>query len=115
MSDVAEYEEMISAFCDSKAFREDPFTLLHALEKSLERLPGMTCMVCEKFLDYFPDWVRKRPADGVFRMHSVSSLIFRTYQQHQDDEWTSRSLDLIDRLCLEGVGERDSEFELFER
>ena len=46
---------------------------------------------------------------------TVTKLIFRTYQQHQNDEWTSRSLDLIDRLCLEGIAYAGREFEQFER
>ena len=45
----------------------------------------------------------------------VAKLIFRTYQQHQNDEWTSRSLALIDRLCLEGIGDAGSHLEQFER
>ena len=46
---------------------------------------------------------------------TVAKLIFRTYQQHQQDEWTARWLDLIDRLCLEGIGEAGGELEQFER
>ena len=49
------------------------------------------------------------------RSAAPAKLIFRTYQQHQDDEWTSISLDLIDRLCLEGISHAASEFEQFER
>jgi hypothetical protein len=47
--------------------------------------------------------------------HTVTQLIFRTYQQHQQDEWTSRALDLIDRLCLEGVGDVNDAFGAFDR
>ena len=101
------YEDLIAKFCDSTAFQEDSFSLLRALEKSLGLLPGMTCEVCEKFLDRFADLARGT--------HTVATLIFRTYQQHQNDEWTSRSLDLIDRLCLDRIYDAGSEFEKFER
>jgi len=47
--------------------------------------------------------------------HTVTELLFRTYQQHQQDEWTSRALDLIDRLCLENIGEVNDGFREFER
>ena len=90
-ADLGGYEDMISAFCDSKAFREDSSALLHALEKSLERLPGMTCVVCEKFLDYCSDRARDIRTASFGGAYFVLSLVFRTYQQHQDDEWTSRS------------------------
>jgi hypothetical protein len=45
----------------------------------------------------------------------VASLIFRTYQQHPNDEWTGRALDLIDRLCADGIADAGKEFEQFER
>ena len=107
--------DLIAAFCDSDAFQENSFWLLHSLEESLGRLPGTTCLVCEKFLDRFADEARDirthRAADG----YTLAKLVFRTYQQHQNDEWTSRSLDLIDHLCLEGVGDAVRELEQFER
>ena len=53
--------------------------------------------------------------DRVGDAYTVTKLIFRTYQQHQNDERTSHSLDLIDRLCLEGIGDAGREFEQFER
>lgn len=96
------YGELIEAFCTSRAFAGGTFGLLRALEESRERLPGMTCMVCERSLD-------RNIGDAL----TVAKLIFRTYQQHQNDEWTSRSLNLIDRVCLEGAGA--GEFEQFER
>ena len=39
----------------------------------------------------------------------------RDVGQHQNDEWTTRSLDLIDRLCLERIAEGRDDFEQFER
>ena len=98
------YGDLIASFCDSRAFARDSFWIVRALEDTLGRLPGMTCSVCERLLD---------PRLG--GTHTVGKLIFRTYQQHQQDEWASRALDLIDRLCLEGVGDIGSEFEEFER
>ena len=97
------YGELIEVFCTSRAFAGGSFWLLRALEDSLKRLPGMTCMVCERFLDH-------NTGDTL----TIAKLSFRTYQQHQNDEWGSRSLDLIDRVCLEGTG-AGGEFEQFER
>ena len=75
----------------------------------------MTCLVCERFLDRFADETRSMQTDRVGDAYTVTKLIFRTYQQHQNDERTSHSLDLIDRLCLEGIGDAGREFEQFER
>ena len=109
------YDDLLAAFCDSRAYQEDSFSILHMLEDALGRLPKKTCVVCEQFLDRFADDARgvRTSRDG--DTQTVTKLIFRTYQQHQNDEWTSRSLDLIDRLCLEGIAYAGREFEQFER
>jgi hypothetical protein len=112
---LEEYAGLIAAFCDSKAFRDDSFSILHVLEQSLRKLPGMTCTVCEKFLERFSDEARDTRTSRMGDAHMVTELLFRTYQQHQQDEWTSRALDLIDRLCLEGVSEVNDGFQAFER
>ena len=109
------YGDLIEAFCDSRAFQEDSFWILHTLEASLGRLPGMTCKVCDKFLDRFADEARDIRTRRAIDTRTVAKLVFRTYQQHQDDEWTVRSLDLIDRLCLERTHDVRDEFEQFER
>ena len=110
-----DYGDLIATFCGSKAFEEDSSWILHTLEKSSGRLPGMTCEVCEKFLDRFADEARDNQIHPAGDTDIVAKLIFRTYQQHQDDEWTSRSLDLIDRLCLDRIHDAGREFEQFER
>ena len=76
----------------------------------------MTCEICAEFLHRFADEATDirtgRFGDG----HTITKLIFRTYRQHQNDaEWARRSLDLIDHLCLEGVGNVSQELEQFER
>ncbi len=109
------FGNLIEAFSVSAAFREDSFSIFHALEASLGRLPGMTCAVCEKFLDRFAKEARDMRTCQAGDTFTLTKLIFRIYQQHQNDEWTSRSLDLIDRLCLEGIGDTAQQFEEFER
>ena len=110
-----DYGDLITTFCDSKAFEEDSSWILYVLEKSPGRLPGMTCEVCEKFLDRFADEARNIQTSQGGDTDIIARLIFRTYQQHQNDEWTSRSLDLIDRLCLDRIHDAGREFEQFER
>ena len=110
------YGDLIASFCDSRAFHEGSSRwLLRTLEQSLSRLPGTTCLVCEKFLDRFADEARGIRTRGVGDAFTVAKLIFRTYQQHQNDKWTSRSLALIDHLCLEGLGDAGSHLDQFER
>ena len=82
------YGDLIAVFCDSRAFHEDSFSVLRALEKSLGHLPGITCLVCERFLDRFADEARDIRTHRAADMFTVAKLVFRTYQQHQNDEWT---------------------------
>jgi hypothetical protein len=109
------YESLITAFCGSKAYSEDSFSILHLFENSPHRLPGLTCLICEKFLSRFGDEARDIRTSKMGDAPTVAKLVFRTYDQHQRDEWTKRSLDLIDQLCLEGIGEAHKQMAEFER
>ena len=113
---LGRYERLIESYCNSLAYRDDPSPLLRALEESRERLPGITCVVCEKFLDaqrQDGQSIRDRHA---WQIGTIAKLVFRTYQQYQGDpDWTCRSLSLIDRLCLETTGGAQPELEKFER
>ena len=109
------YGDLIAAFCDSRAFPETSFWLLHALEESRRRLPGTTCLVCGRLLECVSDEEGNSRTGRFGDTYTVSKLIFRTYQQHADDEWTKPALDLIDLLCLEGVAGAGAELERFER
>ncbi len=109
------YGDLIEAFSASKAFGDDPASILDTLEASRERLPDATCTVCEKFLDHFGDEARdtrsSRHADAL----TVATLAFRTCRQHENDEWAKRALDLVDRLCLLQIGDARGALEQFER
>ena len=104
------YADLISRFCESRAFPEHADSLIRVLKKTRHRLPGITCDVCERFLDRLPE-----VSEGTLYLSDVSELVFRTYQHHLNDEWAKRALDLIDRLCLEGDGGARERLEEFER
>ena len=107
------YGDLIAAFCDSRAFPGASSWLLRALEQSRRRVPGTTCLVCERFLGCVSDVAGDSLPRHFGGTYTVSKLIFRTYQQHPDDEWTKPTLDLIDLLCLVGVA--GAELDRFER
>ncbi len=106
---------LIEAFCASKAFGDDPTTILGTLEASRERLPGTTCTVCERFLDRFGEEARDPRSDRHADALTVAAIAFRICRQHAHDEWAKRALDLIDRLCLEQIGDARGALERFER
>jgi hypothetical protein len=113
--DLEHLQDFIGAFCDSLAYQEDSWPILHLLDESTRRLPGITCVVCERFLERFSDEAKDITTHRAGDSMTIAKLIFRTYHQHQRDEWASRSLDLIDRMCLEGVHEIKKGFDEFER
>lgn len=112
---LEKYEDLIMAFCESAAYEKDSFSILHVLEQSVRRLPGITCFVCEKFLARFSDEAKDIRTHRAGDVHIVVKLLFRTYQQHQSDNWAPRCLDLIDRMCLEGIRDVKGGLEEFER
>lgn len=109
------YENLVSKFCDSTAYPEDSSSILHVLEESPQRLPGITHTVCEKFLDRFSDEVGDTRTHRALDGHNLTKLILRTYHQHQRDEWASQCLDLIDRMCLEGIHDVRTGLDEYER
>ena len=107
-----QYSDVISQFCESRAFRDHADSLLRALEESPHRLPGLTCDVCQRVLEILSE---ESGRAYQYRISIVANLVFRTYQHHQHDEWATQALDLIDRLCLEGDGSARRHIEEFER
>jgi hypothetical protein len=109
------FGELIEAYCRSVAYEANSYSLLHALEESVEKLPGIVCMACEHFLLRFgkeaSDIRTHRAGDG----YGIPKLAFRVYHQHQRDEWASRALDVIDRLCEVSVGETFAQLQEFDR
>lgn len=102
--------DLISCFCESRAFPEHADALVRVLKNSPHRLPGLTCDVCERFLDRLP-----QASERARYLVDVPELVFRTYQHHLNDDWAKRALDLIDRLCLAGDGGAREHLEEFER
>jgi hypothetical protein len=98
-----QYSELIDSFCESRAYETNSASILFALDESPERLPGITTVVCEKFVSRFSDEANDIRTSRAGDVHLVAKLLFRTYHQHEKDEWAHRCLDLIDSMCLEGI------------
>ena len=109
------YENLIVRFCDSMAYRENSSSILYALKESSHRLPDITYVVCEKFLEQFSDEARDIRTGRAADVTYVAKLIVRTYHQHQKDKWASRCLDLIDLMCLERMSDISSSLSEYER
>ena len=112
---LEEYGDLVDRFSASTAFDDDSSSILRALEISRQRLPGMTCLVCERHLKRFSEEARDIRSARARDPYNLVELVFRTYQQHQKDEWATRTLDVIDQLCLEGLTGTAGQFDSFER
>lgn len=110
------YENLIIRFCNSAAYQEDSFSLLHVLEESPHKLPSITHIVCEIFLERFGEEANDFSTSRAVDISNVSKLILRTYHQHQcDEEVAKKYLDLIDRMCLDKVDDIRTDLDQYER
>jgi len=112
---LEDYDALISVFCDSSAFNEDSYSILSLLNESVNQLPGITILICGKFISRFGTEAKDIQKGKASDIRTVVSLIFRTYHQHQNDDWAPKCLDLIDQLCLSGIRDVNKGFENYER
>ena len=112
---LEEYGDLVDRFSASTEFDDDSSSILRALEESRQRLPGMTYLVCERHLERSSEEARDIRSSRAKDPHTLVKLVFRTYQQHQKDKWATRTLDVIDQLCLEGLAGTVEQFDLFDR
>jgi hypothetical protein len=112
---LTQYNSLIEAFLDSPAFAEEPTYLLHALDDTRQRVPEAILDVCEEFVEKCADQARDiRTALAADEM-TVGRLVFRAYAQLESKELRYRTLNLIDRMCEEGLQSAGKHFAEFER
>jgi hypothetical protein len=109
------YQELISRFVSSPAFVESPTYLLHALEDSRQRLPEVVLDVCEHFVQRCADLARDMRTHHAGDERAVGPLVFRAYQQLNRSPAQMRALNLIDRMCEEGLTSAAQHLAEFER
>jgi hypothetical protein len=97
--DLSTCEELVDTFVQSPAFASHYFNLIYALDQTTAKLPRVTCLVCERFLNTF-----SREAGDIRTGHAadadiVCRLIIRVYSQTRDGGLQTRCLDVIDRMA----------------
>ncbi len=105
----------VAGFVETRAFAEQPDSLIRAFEQATERLPEVALKVCERFVanaGAATGDIRTREAAGAY---SVSKLVLRLYNQAISDADKNRCLDLIDEMArLRALGIQD-ELNVFDR
>lgn len=111
---LGEYVNLVEAFVASPAFESDCHDLIYAFEKTTAKLPDVTCLVCEKFIDSYGSVADIRTRSAA-KADEVSELLIRVYSQSQSQALQSRCLDLVDRLTQIGAYGLDKALQQFER
>ncbi|MBE9160078.1 ATP-binding protein [Nodosilinea sp. LEGE 06152] len=110
--ELGNYTDLVQAFVDSSAFKANCHDLIYALEKTTAKLPNVTCLVCEKFVDSFDsDTHTGSAADADI----ISELLIRVYSQSKEQALQSRCLDVVDRMAQFGAYGLDKALQQFER
>jgi hypothetical protein len=112
---LAQFNSLIQAFLDSSAFADEPTYLLHALEDTRERVPEAILNVCEVFVAECAEQARDIRTSLAGDEMTVGKLVFRAYAQLESKGLRTRTLNLIDRMCEEGLQSAGKHFVDFER
>ncbi len=113
--ELGKYTNLIRSFVDSPAFIDNCHDLIYALKETTAKLPDITCLICEKFVDSFDmataDTRTSYAADSDF----ISELIIRVYSPSRNKALQSRCLNIIDRMAQLGIYGLDKALQQFER
>jgi hypothetical protein len=112
---LTNYGSVIRAFLESKAFAEEPTFLLHTLDATRQRVPDTILDVCERFIDKCTEQARDIRTAMAADETTVGKLVFRAYAQLEAQPLRTRALDLIDRMCAEGLQSAGKQLKEFER
>jgi hypothetical protein len=113
--ELGNYTDLVQAFVDSPAFTANCHDLIYALEKTTAKLPDVTCLVCERFVDSFGAATADIRTSYAADADTISELLIRVYSQSKDRALQSRCLDVVDRMAQLGTYGLDKALQQFER
>jgi hypothetical protein len=112
---LTDYEDLIGSFLDSRAFADDPSYLLHTLDDTRQRVPNIILDVCDRFITKCTEKARDIRTSMAADETTIGKLVFRAYAQLEALPLRTRALDLIDRMCSEGLQSAGKQLAEFER
>ena len=112
---LEEYVHLVTQFVSSNAFQQNNYPLLNALEETTAKLPEVTLVACQRFVDIAGLATSGTNTRTSWSADIVIKLTLRTYQQSLDDTIRARSLNLIDKLMEHDTYEINKALEEFER
>lgn len=112
---LGDYDVLIRSFLDSRAFADEPTFLLHALDDTRQRVPETILDVCNTFITKCGEEAKDISTSMAVDETTVGKLIFRAYAQLEAQPLRRRALELIDRMCAEGLQSAGKHLTDFER
>ena len=112
---LGDYEALFRSFLDSKAFADEPTYLLHALDDTRQRVPETILDVCDMFVTKCAEKAKDISTAMACDEITVGKLVFRAYAQLEARPLRRRALELIDRMCAEGLQSAGKHLADFER
>jgi len=109
LSDVA-YVELVKSYIKSKAFADDPDSLVWGLTNfcgKLDLISESVFAVCERFPCFFKENEGKTDLRLSFRADEMFSVLLRLYENAQDEknsQIANRCLDMWDLMLEKRVG-----------
>jgi hypothetical protein len=114
-AELAEFEKLALSFIESRAFEQNHYALLRALEKCEVALPVVTCRFAERFIAMAGATVGDIRTRHAADVGDVSELVVRVYSQASEPEIRESCLDLIDRMSAMQSYGLESALAAFER
>lgn len=100
---LGDFTRLVEAFVSSPAIADKSFTLIRALEKTTAKLPEITCLVCERFLEVVGNEMRDMRTSAAGEASTISKLVVRIYEQNNNASIQSRCLDMIDQMARQAI------------
>lgn len=112
---LRDFNGLICSFLDSIAFADDPSFLLYALNDTRQRVPETILDACDTFVTKCAEEARDITTSKAGDETMIGKLVFRAYAQLEAQPLRKRALDLIDRMCAEGLQSAGKQLTEFER
>ena len=112
---LKQYVNLIEAFTSSPAFAGNHDNLIRALERTTAKLPDVTCLICERFLDVVGAEATDISKGSAMDAAIISRLLLRVYSQIRDPMIQTRCLNLMDRMMEVGAYGVDEALSLYDR
>jgi hypothetical protein len=112
---LGDYDALIRSFLDSRAFADAPTYLLHALDDTRQRVPETILDVCDTFVTKCAEEAKDISTSKAGDEITVGKLVFRAYSQLETQPLRRRALELIDRMCADGLQSASKHLTDFER